>query len=53
MQRFLPSLWLVAAALYAAATLFLNHALFAAARRRPKSPCMRRLQISSEELCAS
>ena len=31
MQRFLPSLWLVAAALYAAATLLLNHALFAAA----------------------
>jgi len=31
MQRFLPSLWLLAATLYAAATLFLDHALFAAA----------------------
>src|ERR1700757_4341406 len=31
MQRFLPSLWLLAAALYAAATLLLDHALFAAA----------------------
>jgi len=28
MQRFLPSLWLLAAALYAAATLFLDHALY-------------------------
>ena len=27
MQRFLPSLWLLAAALYATAALFLEHAL--------------------------
>jgi hypothetical protein len=32
MQRFLPSLWLLAAVLYVAATLLLDHALYEKAR---------------------